>query len=106
MLVVLVALDGNGSQGGIALDGVGLPQVAVAGGEAAVEQLQNVDLAACGGQAVEIKVVDVDIALPVGLGVLGTEQVDLVVSLGTGGADLASSRISPSTTKTANSTTT
>ena len=53
-----------------------------------MEQLEDVNLAAGGGQAVEVKVVDVDIALPVGLGVLRAEQVDFVVGLGAGGADL------------------
>ncbi len=88
MLVVLVGLDGDGCQSGVALDGLGLPQVAVTGGEAPVEQLENVDLAAGGGQTVEVKVVDVDVALPVGLGVLRAQQVHFVVGLGTGGADL------------------
>ena len=37
MLVVLVGLDGDAGQGGIAVDVVGLPQIAVAGGEAARE---------------------------------------------------------------------
>ena len=62
MLVVLVALDGNGGKSGVACDGVGLSQIAVTGGEAAMEQLENVDLAAGGSQAVEIEIVDVDIA--------------------------------------------
>ena len=39
VLVVLVGLDGDAGQGGVAGDVVGLAQVAVAGGEAAVEEL-------------------------------------------------------------------
>ena len=38
MLVVLVGLDGNARQGGIAVDIVGLTQHAVTRGESAVEQ--------------------------------------------------------------------
>ena len=60
----------------------------MAGGETTVEKLQNVDLAAGGGEAVEIKVVDMDIAVPVGLGMLGTEQINFVIGFGTGGTDL------------------
>ena len=88
VLIVLIALDGDGGQSGVALNAVGLPEVAVAGGEAAVEQFEDVDLAAGGGQGIEVKVVDVDVALPVGLGVLRAEQVHLVVCLGSGSPDL------------------
>ena len=56
VLVVLVGLDGDGRQGGVALDALGLPEIAVAGGKAPMEQLQNVDLAAGGGQGVEVDV--------------------------------------------------
>ena len=55
VLVVLVGLDGDAAQGGVGGDVVGLPQGAVAGGEAPLEQLFDVDLAAGGGQAQEIK---------------------------------------------------
>ena len=88
MLVILVGLDGNGRQSRIALDALGLPQVAMARGEAAVEQLQNIDLTAGGGKAVEIKVVDVDIALPVCLGMLRAQQIHLIIGLCTSRADL------------------
>ena len=88
VLVVLVGLDGDGGQGGVAHDGLGLPQEAVARGEAVLEQADDVDLGAGGGKGVEVEIVDVDVALPVGLGVLGPQEVGLVVGLGTGGADL------------------
>ena len=41
MLVVLVGLDGDAGQGGVGGDIVGLPQIAVACGEPALEQLLN-----------------------------------------------------------------
>ena len=59
--LVLVGLDGDAAQGGVAADAVGLPQAAVAGGKAVPEQPQQVDLAAGLGEHVEVLVVDVDI---------------------------------------------
>ena len=88
MLVVLVALNGDGGQGGVALNALGFPQVAVTGGKAAVEQFQNINLTAGGGQGIEVKVMDVDVAFPVSLGMFRAEQIHLVISLGTGSADL------------------
>ena len=82
VLVVLVGLDGDAGQGGVGGDIVGLPQIAVACGEPALEQLLNVDLAAGGGEGVEVQVVDVNIPLLVGLGVLGLEDEHLVELLG------------------------
>ena len=58
------------------------------GGEAILEQLDDICLTAGGGQAVEIKVVDVNVTFAVSLGVLGAEQVSLVVGLGACSADL------------------
>ena len=88
VLIVLVGLNGDGRQRRIAGNAVGLPQEAVAGGEAIVEQTQNVDLGAGGGQRIEIKVVDVYVTLRMGAGLLGGEQVGRVVGLGPGSADL------------------
>ena len=88
MLVVLVGLDGDGRQRRVAADAGRLAQEAVAGGETAVEQAQDVDLGAGGGEGIGIEIVDVDVALGVGLGLLGGEQVGRVVGLGAGGADL------------------
>ena len=82
VLVVLVRLDGNAGQGRVAGNVVGLAQHAVAGGEAALEQLAQLDLAAGGGQGVEVHVVDVDIALAVGLGVARVDDAHLVELLG------------------------
>ena len=53
-----------------------------------MEQLQQVDLAAGLGEGVEVEVVDVDVALPVGDGLLRGEQVGGVVGLGGAGAHL------------------
>ena len=88
VLVVLVGLDGDGRQRRVAANAGGLAQKTVAGGEAAVEQAQDVDLGAGGGEGIEIEIVDVDVALGVSLGLLGSEQVGRVVGLGAGGADL------------------
>jgi len=88
VLVILIGLDGDGCQSRIALDALRLTKIAVTGGEAAVEQLQNVDLTAGSGQGVEIEIVDMDVALPVCLGMLGAEQIHLIIGLCTGSADL------------------
>ena len=54
----------------------------MARGKAALEKLLDVDLAAGGGQGIEIQVMDVDIPLLVGPGVLGLEHKHLVELLG------------------------
>ena len=74
--LVLVGLDGDAAQGGVALDGIGGPQIAVTGGEAAPEEAGQVDLAAGLGEHIEILVVDVDIAVDMGGGyILGQDVV-------------------------------
>ena len=78
MLIVLVGLDGDAGKCGVARNIVRLAQVAVPGGEAALEQLDDVDLAASGGQRQKIEIVDVDITLMVRLGVLRIEHKQLV----------------------------
>ena len=88
MLIVLVGLNGDGGQCGIAGNALGLPQIAMAGGKASVEQPDDINLTAGGGQRIEVEIVDMDIALPIGLGVLGTKEIDLVIGLCTGSADL------------------
>ena len=80
--LVLVGLDGDAGQSGVAADVVGLPQVAVAGGKAVVEQLDQVDLAAGLGKGVEVLVVDVDLPVGVGLGDVGRDDVLIVEALG------------------------
>ena len=80
--LVLVGLDGDAGQGGVAADVVGLPQVAVAGGKAVVEQLDEIDLAAGLRQGVEVLVVDVDLPVGVGLGDVGRDNVLVVEALG------------------------
>ena len=88
VLVVLVGLDGNGRQRRVARDALRLAQITVARREAAVEQAQQVDLAARRRQRVEVEVVDVDVALAVGLRLLGREQIRGVVRLRARRADL------------------
>ena len=81
VLVVLVGLDRDARQSRIALDVVGLAQEAVTGREAALEQLEQIDLAARRRQRVEVEVVDVDVALAVRLALFGREDVFGIVVL-------------------------
>ena len=83
VLVVLVRLNGNARKRRVAGNIVRLAEVSVAGGKTAVEQLEQVDLAAGGGERQEVEVVYVDIAVDVRLGVLRVEHVHLVELLGT-----------------------
>ena len=82
VLVVLVRLDGDAGKRGVAGDIVGLAQHAVTGGEAALEELPQLNLAAGGGQRVEVHVVNVDITLAVRLGKTRVDDAHLVELLG------------------------
>lgn len=62
MLVILVRLYGDGSQGGIALDALRLAEESVASRKAPMEQLQDVYLTACLREGVEIKIQDMFIS--------------------------------------------
>ena len=88
VLVVLVGLDGDAGERRVAGDVVGLAQHAVARGEAALEELAQLDLAARGGERVEVHVVDVDVALAVGARELRIDDAHLVELLGRLGAVL------------------
>ena len=66
VLVVLVGLDRDAAEGRVGGDILGLPQVAVAGREAAGEKLMEVDLGAGGGQGQEVEVVDMDVPVDMG----------------------------------------
>ena len=66
----------------VAGDVVGLAQHAVARGEAALEQLLQLDLAARGGEGVEVHVVDVDVALTMCSRELRIDDAHLVELLG------------------------
>ena len=88
VLIVLVGLNGDAGQRGIAVDIVGLPQHAVTGGEAAVEQIQQVDLAAGGGQGVEVQVVDMDIPVMMGSRKTGIQHVHFIELLRAFAAEL------------------
>ena len=53
------------------------------GGKTILEELDDIDLTAGGSQGEEVQVMDVYIALPVGLGMLGIEHIHLIELLGT-----------------------
>ena len=78
MLVVLVGLERDARQRRVRADVVRLTQEAVTGRKTALEQLEQVNLAAGGGQGEEIQVVDVDVALAVCACVLRVENEHLV----------------------------
>ena len=78
VLIVLVGLNGNARQRGIAIDVVGFAQHAVPGGKAVVEQLQQVDLAAGSGEGIEVQIMDVDVPILMCLGVAGIEHVHII----------------------------
>ena len=80
---VLVRLDCDAGERRVAADVVRLAQIAVAGGEAAVKQPDEVDLAAGLGERVEILIVDVDIALGVRLRDFRRNHVFVVEALRT-----------------------
>ena len=83
MLVVLVGLDGNAGQGRIGGDVIGLPQGAMTGGKAPMEELNQVDLGTSGGaHGGKVHVVDMDIPAAVGVGVLRLHDEHLVKLLG------------------------
>ena len=58
------------------------------GGKTVLEELDDVDLAAGGGQGEEVQIMDVDISVPVRLGMPGIEDIHLVELLGAFGAVL------------------
>ena len=79
---VLVGLDGDASQGRVAGNGVGLPQIAVTSGKAVVEQLDQIDLAAGFRQGVEVFIVNVNIPFGMGLCDVRGNDVFIVEALG------------------------
>ncbi len=78
VLVVLVRLDRDAGECAVGGDIVGFTNEAVTGGEAVLEELQQVDLAAGGGEGQKVEVMDVDVALTVRLGELGVEDIHLI----------------------------
>ena len=88
VLIVLIGLQSDTGQSGVGTDVLGLPQEAVTGGETVLEQLEQVDLAAGGGQGVEVHIVDMDVAFPMGAAVLGVQNEHLAELLGAFGAVL------------------
>ena len=78
VLVILVGLDSDTSQGSIRCDVVGFTQNTVACGEAVLEQFQQVDLTAGGCQCIEIQIVDVDVAVSVGVGMFGVQHIAFI----------------------------
>ena len=85
MLIVLVGLDRDARQSRIGADVVRLTQEAVTGRKAVAEQLQQIDLAAGGGERQKIQVVDVNITVAVRRCVSRVEDehfVELLCALG------------------------
>ena len=78
VLVVLVGLDRDARQRGIAADVLRLAQHAVAGREAARKQLRQVDLRAGRRQRQEVEVMDVNVSLAVRPCMLGIEHIHVV----------------------------
>ena len=78
VLIVLVGLDGDAGERGIAVDVPRFAQISFAGGKAVFEQAEQVDLAAGRGEGEEIHIVDMDIAIAVRLGVLGLDHAQKV----------------------------
>ena len=88
VLVVLVGLDGDACQRRIAGNIIGLPQVAVTGGKAVLEQLDEINLTAGGGQGQKVQIVNVDVTVDVRLGLLGLQHIHFVEFLCRNGAIL------------------
>ena len=88
VLVILVGLNGNGRQRRIAGNALRLAQIAVPGRKAAMEQLQQVNLAAGGGEGVEVEIMNVNVSLGVRLGLCGRKQIGRVIGLGACRANL------------------
>ena len=82
VLVVLVRLNSDSGQSGVATDILRFTQMTVTGIEAILEKLLEVDLAAGHGKGIEIQIVDMDIAFHVGTAVLGLEHHHRVEVLG------------------------
>ena len=80
---VLVGLNRNTGQRRVAADIIGLTQKTVAGGKTAVEQLDQINLAASFRQRVEIHVVDVDVAAAVRLRNVRGQYICIVEALRT-----------------------
>ena len=72
-VVVLIGLDGDTCQGGITLMSLGCAENR-GPWRNRLEQLEQVDLAAGGGEGVKIKVMDMDPALLVRPALLGCQQ--------------------------------
>ncbi len=71
MLIILIGLNGDTGQGRIAVNIVRLSQMAMPGAEAILEELDDINLTAGCGQGEEIQVMNMDITLFMGSGMLG-----------------------------------
>ena len=83
VLVILIGLNGNAGQCGIAADVIWLTQEAMSGGKTVFKQPEQVNLGTGGGQCVKIKIVNMDIAFPVCLGNMRLQQEHFIELLGT-----------------------
>ena len=82
MLIVLIGLEGNAGERGGAADAGRLAQRAVARSKSVLEEFMKVDLTAGRCQRQEIHVMDVDVAVVMGLGLLRAQDEDLVEVFG------------------------
>ncbi len=78
MLIILIGLNGDARQGGVALDVVGLTKHAVTRRKTIVEQMVQIDLATGGREGVEVHIVNMDVAVAVCFGMFGIKDVHFV----------------------------
>ena len=86
VLVVLVTLNSDSGQGGVAADILRFAQVTVTRVEAVLEQLNEVNLAAGHRKRIEVKVMDVNVTIHVGAAVFRLEhhhRVEVLSGFGT-----------------------
>ena len=81
VLVILIGLNGDGGQCGVACNALGFTEIAMSGGKTAMEQPDNINLTAGGGQRIKVKVVNVNVTFPICLGMLGAEEICFVIGL-------------------------
>ena len=86
--IILIALNGNAGQRSIGTNGIWLPQEAMPGGEATVEQLQQIYLTAVQGNQGKILIMDMNEIIFVCQGKFLWQHIVVNKMLGTFGAQL------------------
>ena len=82
VLIVLIGLNGDTGQRGIAADILRLTQHTMTSGETILKQARQINLRAGSRQRQEVHVMDVDITLAMRLGMLGIEHIHVIKLLG------------------------